>query len=549
MLRTFHQFGRFREFVFTLIKYGFNDVVDRLELPARIKREARVRHLGDKGTYERIRMLMEDMGPTFVKIGQVLSLRPDLIPQELIEEFRKLQADVPPVGYEEIQKVVEKCLKKPLEEVYSSFEREPVAAASLAQVHRAVLKDTGRAVAVKIQRPDIRDRVEIDLSILEDLAGTLQGRLAALRIYDLPGIVEELKRLLIRELDFAREARNMKIARGNMAGLENVQIPEAYEEYCGAEVVTMELFQGDMLSDLAADEIPNSRELGLLGLRASLKQILEDGFFHADPHPGNIVLLDEKTIGILDWGMVGRLTQSSRREFIDLIGAIVDKDAEMAVDIFFRLAESEYPAKRTLLEREVMDVMDLYHNAPLKDINIGRMMIDMTGVLREHGIKVPASFSVMVKAMLSAEGTAKQLSPELNVLIEAEPIIRGLVKERFSPGNVFKGLRRTVKGLIDLQRQLPQRMDRIFAKIDRGELIIQFRHRNLQGLTNAIEAATNRVTIALIIAALIMGSSMIMTTKAEPFLFGYPAIGVIGYLISGVLGLWLVILFIKRRKF
>jgi ubiquinone biosynthesis protein len=550
MMRAFQQIGRFREIVFALIRYGFDDVVERLDLPSRIKREVvEPRHLGDKGTYERIRMLMEDLGPTFVKIGQVLSLRPDLIPEELIEEFRKLQADVPPVEYKEIKRVLEECLKRPMEEVYSSFELEPMAAASLAQVHRAVLKETGKAVAVKVQRPEIRDRIETDLSILEDLAGALQDRLATLKIYDLPGIVEELKRLLMRELEFDREARNMKIVRGNMSSLEHVRIPEVHEEYCGDCVVTMELFQGRMLTDIDPGQIPNHRELGRLGLRASLKQILEDGFFHADPHPGNIVLLDDNTIGMLDWGMVGRLTQQARREFIDLISAIVDKDAELAVDIFFRLAETEYPLKRTVLEREVLDVMDLYHNAPLKDINIGRMMIDMTGVMRENGIRIPATFSVMVKAMLSAEGTAKQLSPELNILIEAEPIIRRMTAERFGPSSIFRGVRRMIKGLMDLQRHLPQRMERIFSKIDRGELTIRFRHENLEIISRTLDAATNRLAIALVIASLIMGSSMIMTTEVKPYLFGYPAIGVIGYLISGVLGLWLVVLFIKRRKF
>lgn len=479
----------------------------------------------------------------------MLSLRPDLIPEELIEELRKLQGDVPPVDYEAIKKVLSDCLGKPLEEVYSSFEREPVAAASLAQVHRAVLRDNGKAVAVKIQRPKIKERIQTDISILEDLAGTLQGRLTTLKIYDLEGIVAELKRLLLRELDFSREARNMKIGRGNLAEVEGVRVPEVYEEYCGTCVVTMELFQGTMLTDLALKDTPNHKQLGLLGLRASLKQILEDGFFHADPHPGNIILLDENTIGILDWGMVGRLTQQYRREFIDLITALVEKDAELAVDVFFRLSEEEYPAKRNVLEREVLDVMDLYHNAPVKDINIGRMMIDMTGVLRQHSIKVPATFSVMVKAMLSAEGTAKQLSPELNVLEEAEPIIRKLIKDRFKPVSLFRGLRRTIKGLLDLQRVLPQRVERIFSKVDTGELTIRFRHENLEVIARAVDASTNRLAIALVIAALIVGSSMIMTTEVKPFLFGYPAIGVVGYLISGVLGLWLVILFIRRKRF
>lgn len=549
-MRAFQQIGRFREIVFALIKYGFDDVVDRLDLPAKFHlRSSRPRHISDLGTYERMRMLMEDLGPTFVKIGQVLSLRPDLIPQELIDEFRKLQSDVSPVSFDEVQGVMKGCLYKPVEDIFSSFEREPIAAASLAQVHRAVLKGSGMAVAVKVQRPHIRELIETDLMILEDLAGTLQGRLRTLKIYDLPGIVEELKRLLIRELDFEREARSMKIARGNMAELEGVRVPRVYEEFCGSCVVTMELFEGRMLSDLDPEDIPNGEELGRLGLRASLKQILEDGFFHADPHPGNIVILDDKTIGVLDWGMVGRLTQYTRREFIDLIFAIIDKDAELAVDIFFRLAGTEYPAKRIMLEREVLDVMDLYHNAPLKDINIGRMMIDMTGVLRDHGIKVPATFSVMVKAMLSAEGTARQLSPSLNVLIEAEPVIRRLTMDRFKGASVLRALRRTLKGVMDLQRHLPQRLDRIFSKVDRGELTIRFQHENLEGLSKTLDAATNRMSVALVIAALIVGSSLIMTTETKPFLFGYPAIGVVGYLISAVLGLWLVVMIFRRRKF
>jgi ubiquinone biosynthesis protein len=541
--------GRFKDIVVTLFRYGFDDVVERLDLPGKIFFE-KIRKVDRKmTTWERLRHMLDDLGPTYIKFGQIMSLRPDLIPNPLILELRKLQDEVAPVDYDAIRQVVENNLQRPITEIFSSFEEKPLAAASLAQVHRAVLRDEGQEVAVKVQRPRIRQVIQPDLYLLEIIAGQLNERMEAAQIYDLPNLVQEIKKTLLRELDFSREARHMKICRGNLADNKEVYIPQVHESYSTERVLTMELVHGTKMKDLTPDQDVNREILAKQGLRLTIKQVLEDGFFHADPHPGNLIILKDNVLCLLDWGMVGRLTRRTRYELIDLINAVVDKDSERILGILINLTQVDGDIISRRMEREILDILDIYHSLPIQELNLGQLLLDVSTMLRENRLKVPADLAIMIKALLTAEGTARQLYPELNVVEEAEPYVKKLAIERWKPLVLWQDLRRNIYNLFSLQRQLPLRLSQIVEKIDRGELNIRFQHENLGGIRNTLENITNRLTFGIIIAALIVASSMIITTGVKPLLFGFPALGIIGYVVSGILGLWLIYNIIRSRKF
>ena len=539
---------RFKDIVLTLFRYGLDDVVDRLDFPGK-RILARI-HPGveEMTTWERIRRTLEDLGPTFVKFGQILSLRPDLIPRPLVLELRKLQDEVPPVPIELIKPVVERELERPLEDVFSHFDSRPMAAASLAQVHRAMLKEGRQVVAVKVQRPGIRDVVEKDLMILETIAGQLHRRMEATRLYDLPAIVSEIKKSLFQELDFSREARHMKIARLNLSDMAEIRIPKVYEAYSTEQVLTMELIQGTRLKEAELKDSQDRHRLATLIVRFTLIQILVHGFFHADPHPGNILLLDAGKVCFLDWGMVGRLPREARYALTELIQAVVEKDAEKVSWLLSQFVIMEGRPDSRALQRDILDIIDSFHGMPLAQINIGQLLMDVTSVLQHHRIRPPADMALMAKALMTAEGTARDLYPELDVVSEAEPLVKQVILERWQPHAVWDSLKRSFWRFMLLQKNMPTRLEHIVETIDKGDLSIRFRHENLEGLRKTLEGITNRLTFGIIIAALIIGSSMIITTGVKPFLFGFPALGVIGYLVSALLGLWLIFNIIRRRK-
>lgn len=541
--------GRFKDIVVTLFRYGFDDVVERLDLPGKMILEKIHKVEREMTTWERVRFMLEELGPTYIKFGQIMSLRPDLVPNSLILELRKLQDEVAPVPFDNVRRLLEKNLDRSVFEVFLRFEEKPLAAASLAQVHRAILRKGRQVVAVKVQRPGIRQVIENDLYILEIIARQLNDRMESLRIYDLPTLVREVKKNLLRELNFSREARHMKIFQKNFEGSQEVYIPRLYEEYTTEQVLVMELAQGTRLRDLELHKEVDRKILAERGLRLTVKQILEDGFFHADPHPGNIVILKDNVLCLLDWGMVGRLTRRTRYELIDLINGVVDKDSEKILWILLRLSEGSDGASPRRMEREILDILDAYHSLPIQELNIGYLLLEITAMLREHRLRIPADLAIMIKALITAEGTARELYPRLNVVQEAEPYVKRLVVERWKPNVLWYTFRRSLSNFLSLQGEMPAKFSQIMDKVDRGDLSIRFRHENLGGLRNTLENVTNRLTLGIIIAALIIGSSMIITTGVEPLFLGYPALGIIGYLISGVLGLWLVFNILRSRKY
>jgi len=540
---------RFQEIVSVLTKYGFEEIVDRFELPGSdflhgispVERSLTV--------YERIRLALEELGPTFIKFGQIMSLRPDLLPQELLDELAKLQDEVPPVGFNEVEQEIYNSLEPPLNKHFALFHSEPVAAASLSQVHVGVLRSNDAKVAIKVQRPGIEKNVTSDLDILETIGSFIDHQFEDLRCYDIPGLVETVRRSLLQELDFTRELDNMNIARAHLDS-DKIYVPKAYKEYSSKKLLVMEFFEGKKFRDVQSYNEAERKQIAQTGLYAATKQILDDGFFHADPHPGNLLIGKDLSLCFIDWGMVGRLTEQERLELIELLGAVVKKDSKKLTQCLLRVChKAEGQTDEKELEKSIIETLDRYHSVPLSNVNIGDFLFNILTLLRTFRLRLPAEFVIMIKALVTADGTARLAYPELNIIGEVSEQVETISRKRYRPEMIWKSIKESLSTFLLFKRDLPGQLANIFERFEQGNLGVKFQFEKLDELIKALENASNRLTIGVITGAIIIGSSMIITTGVKPFLFGYPALGVIGYLLSVVLGLWLVITILRNRNY
>lgn len=540
--------SRFKDIVTVLLKYGFEEIVRRMELPgAGLVRKIAVQDQ-DAGIYERIRKALEELGPTFVKFGQIMSLRSDLLPKALLGEIEKLQDEVAAMPFSDVESVVQESLGKPVDAVFSVFDVTPIASASLSQVHRAVLEKEGHIVSVKVQRPGIRKTITADLDILEALADFLDQKFSELKAYDLPELVQVIRRQLLTEIDFTTELRNMRIARSFSADTP-ILVPGVYESYCTEKLLVMEFVQGARYNEAIQDTALDNERIAKQGLASAIKQILEDGFFHADPHPGNLLVTEETNLCLIDWGMVGRLTEKDRFELTELLKCVVERNSDGLTHSLLRLCRPIGDVvEPTKIERDVLTILDAYHAVPIKQMNVGHFLLDIMSLIRDHRLRLPANYVIMIKALVTAEGSARQAYPDLNVVAEIEAPVTRLARARFKPDVIWRNLRNSLANLWAFQRELPRQIQQIVSKLDSGDLGLQLHLDKLERLSDSMENASNRLTMAIIAGAIIMGSSMIITTGIGPFILGLPALGVIGYLLSVVMGLWLIITILRSKK-
>lgn len=548
--KTFTHLSRLKDMAMIMARFGFGDIIQRLDLP--------VKHLmhsvspetdTDTDVYQRIRMVIEELGPTFVKLGQILSMRPDILPVPMIRELTKLQDAVGTISFDEVKQVLEQEFDTPLEKLFRSFDPKPLAAASLSQVHKAIHPTLNRVVAVKVRRPGIVKTVETDLSILEVLAEKIHNNMESMQVYDLPGIVAANRRTLLKEMDFSREGRYIQIAKSKIETNSDIVIPDVFTEYNTPKVLVTAFIKGTKITshmDLPAEE---RKALAVSGMQSAVLQILEHGFYHADPHPGNMVITVDKHLCLMDWGMVGRLTPEERNDLLFFIRAAVDKDSRKLAQMVLSITTARKSVNARQLEKDLMEIMDVYLSLPLKQIRVGSLLEDLVGVLKSHALRLPADMSIVIKALITVEGTARMLYPELDVISEAKPHVRRLVSRQYSKGYIWQRLRNNVSAMWGLQQHLPQTVSTILKKIEHDNVTIGFDHKNLNPLQKALESSFNRLTLGIVLGAMIMGSSMIITTGVGPLLFGYPALGMAGYLISAVIGLWLIITIIRGKEY
>ena len=523
-----------------LARNGYADVLHRLDLPPRILSAFGNGSSEKLNQWERIRSVLEQLGPTFIKFGQLLSMRPDVAPEPLIIELRKLQERVHPTDFESILPEIENSLRASVDEVFESIEETAAAGASMAQVHFAVLKESGDRVAIKVQRPGIEKTIDADFDILMWFARQAHERIEELKPYDLPGVVDTLRKGLEKELDFRFEARSMAFFELQNPYPETVHAPSVYESLSSKRVLVMERIDGKRLSDFETDS-PEAKRIAENGSKSLFHQILIAGFFHADPHSGNMRLLDDGRLCLLDWGLVGQLTRRMRYGLMDLFLAFVQGNAESVARTAINLADSGSAIDERAMEREIMVAMREHYNPETGKGDMGRAILQLLHIFGRNGIDLARDYSLTAKAILCVEEMGYQLDSQYNLRKAFEPVLMELMKERRDPSRLLSGAKHSfVQGLQYLQG-LPEELRRILKKVEKDSLRVNLQHKGLDKLDYTISDASNKITLGIIIGCLIVGSSLVITTDIPPLLFDIPVIGWIGYVMSMVLGVWVVI--------
>jgi ubiquinone biosynthesis protein len=538
--------ARLNEIAGVLIRHGLGDLVRRLGLSNALERAGHTLHwehvadLAHLPPPVQVRMAMEELGPTFVKLGQILAGRTDLFDAEWITEFEKLHSHVPAVPLDELRAQLREDLGAEPEAVFARFDIEPLAAASIAQVHRAQLRD-GSEVIVKIRRPGIRDIIEADLRLLERLATLAEAELPALAPYRPRQLVREFARSLQRELNLATECRSAERVAANMAALPFVVIPRVHWEHTCERINVQDFVDGipghelDRLTQQGLDR----QLLARRGAQAVLKMIVEDGFFHADPHPGNVFYLSDNRIAFIDFGMVGHLSMRRRSELLRLLLGLVQRNTQSVVDVLLGWISDGHSVPVDQLESEVDAFVNQYHGTPLAELSLGQMLVDVTSILREHRLALPGDLALLIKAFITLEGLGRGLDPAFNMAAEALPLLRQVVRARYRPKVLAQRAWSSARRLLEVAEQLPEDLSRLLRNARHGRINVGIEIHSLKRVGDQLDRAANRLSLALIIAALIIGSSIVMTVGGGPTLLGLPALGLLGFIGAIVGGLWL----------
>lgn len=515
-----------------LAKYGLADWLDRLDTRflRRWTKHTALQTLTEMSHEQRVRLAFTELGTTFIKLGQMLSTRRDLIGPALANELAHLQSDVPGDPFEQTKKTIESELKKPLTELFAKFDDVPLASASIGQAHRAWLPD-GREVVVKVQHPDITSRVENDLSILAELAGLAEEYLADVRAYRPVQVVAEFQKVLRRELDFRRELRHLQIFNKNFAKDDTVRFPVPLPELSSEKVLTMTYLKGLPLGKLgfAISTGLDADELARRGARAFLDMIFRDGFYHADPHPGNILVMPDGVIGLLDAGMVGRVDEKLRSQIERAMVAVLANDAASMTDLIMQVGEVPPHFDPTSLQSEVADQLAFYWGMPLDQFNLGAALDELTEAIRRYHILLPAPLAMLLKVLVMLEGTARILSPTFNLVEVLEPYRKQFVRRRLSPKLLMRRFLIAARDWDEVLQALPRLTRDLMTFARRQEFAVQLQHQHL-------EPSVNRLVFGMMTSALFVGSALLWASKAPPTLGDVSVFGCIGCLVSGVLG-------------
>jgi ubiquinone biosynthesis protein len=551
--RNVRSLRRYHQIITVLAGYGLGHLLEYLNLSQVVALSRRMLRRGAKAANlsppERLRLALEELGPTFIKLGQLLSTRPDIIPAPFIQELARLQDSVPSIPFQEIRTQIEQELGVPIEERFLQLAPEAIAAASIAQVHRACLI-TGEEVVVKVRRPGVIEVVDTDIDILMDLATLLERHMPGSDIYDPVGVVREFAYTIRREMDLAREGHAIERIRDNFVGDPTLYFPRVYWEATAKAVLTIEYVRGIKVSDLAAIDAAglDRRELARRGAVAFLKMVLDHGFFHADPHPGNVLILPDNVICLLDFGMMGRLDPGVKRYLTDVLGAVVERDVDELVYTIIGAGEMEETLNLASLKKGLADFIDGYLGIPLKEIEVGRMLLEFIDLISTFRIKIPPDLTLLVKVLVIVEGMGRELDPEFDMVGHLRPFLEEAFREKRSPVRLLKEMGDGLDAYLGLARNLPRDIKEVLAKINRNKFRIDLEHRGLDRFSRELDRSANRLSLSLIIAALLIGSSIAMQTDRGPLLLGLPAFAFFGYLSAGVIGLWWMAAIIRSGR-
>ncbi|MBQ2637106.1 MAG: AarF/ABC1/UbiB kinase family protein [Methanosphaera sp.] len=512
------------------------------------------RKKSDDGSDEEIdftglREAMEELGPAFIKLGQLLASRPDMIGPEIAEDLKKLRDNTPITPFDQMREVVESELGKPLEEIYSEFDENPLGSASIGQVYKATLKENGQEVAVKIQKPNIYNIIVADVKILNDLAGKADKYITKTRTYNLPAIMKEFERSIFKELDYMEEVLNIQKITKNFEEDERVVIPQAFNEYSTSKIITMELVDGYVISELFDKEIEgiDNKEMAQIAVQSYLKQILLDGFFHADPHPGNMFVTKDANISYIDWGMVGIITEEFKGNLAQLILILLSGDSKKLIKqlIYMKIITPQQNTEE--FQEDVEDLLNKYLGVDLDQMD--GIFESLMNVMIKHNIVLPREFVMIGRGFILLEDTGSRLDPSFNLTTELEKFAKKMVSQKFSAGNLVSGGLNYIVEIEHLLKDLPDRLNSTLDKLEDGDLEVNLKHRGLDDLKNMISLslilAALIVGTALVLAATIIAQAFYKTSAGIPLGYVY-MVALIGFIISLVLGIYIVFKYLRN---
>ena len=545
-----HHLKRYKEIVQLFWKYGRSDLVKQMSLAEGMDARELQPAADGKATPDDLANDLEAMGPTFVKVGQMLSGRPDLLPDPYLKALQRLQDHVKPFSFEEVENIVHKELGIRISKAFSSFDPKPLAAASLSQVHSAALRD-GRLVVVKVQRPDIVAQIAEDFEVLAEIAEFLDSHTEIGKRHRFLETLEELRLAVQQELNFEREAQNLITVGNNLQEFEHVRIPQPIPDYCTRRVLTMDYVQGRKITALSPlrrldlDAAPLAEEL----FRAYLKQILIDGIFHADPHPGNVFITDDDCVALLDLGMVGHTTPHMQDNLLKLLLAISQGESDEASDLVIRISQSAEDFDRAEFCRRVGQIMALSKDEGLQGMNVGKSLLDVTSSAADNGLFVPSELTLLGKTLLQLDEVGKVLDPNFNpnesVRRNVTELMTRRMRKEITPGNALTALlemKQFVGGL-------PSRVNRIMDAVTNGDLEVKIRATDAKTVMEGLQKIANRITAGIVLAALIMGASTLMQTHTSFQIFGYPGLAMLCFLGAAAGGFWLLLtIFVQDRE-
>jgi ubiquinone biosynthesis protein len=554
--QTIKNLNRLRQIIQVLVKYGFEDMVTNTTLQNLVPRSRQLswsrqnRPVFAYSRWERIRMVLEELGPTYIKFAQVLSNRPDVLPEPLIREFEKLQSDVPPIPFAVVRQTVEREMGRPVDEVFEYLLEKPLGSASIGQVHRGRLR-TGEEVVVKVQRPRVRTTVETDIAILKEVALRAEAYLERQGITAVMDVLETLEKTMQRELDYRNEVRNIRQFRHVYADRTDFHVPAAFAEWSSARVLVQEYAGGCRITDTAQMKAwgLEPEDVAARGLRIYLSQIFESGFFHADPHPGNIILREDGTITLIDFGMVGRLGRGDKLALAGLFVAMAREDPRQMALHLMRLATDHQIDDRGQLEHDLGALIEDFAGLELQEGNIGELGVRLQAIIFRYRIKVPGAIFLILRALAILEGIGKQLHPHLNAYAEIRPFGVQLLREQFSPANLAGELSWRFATVDQLLRNLPQELNDILRQLRKGELRVETRSPDHGETLRHLEATADRLVLALLIGLLLIASALGLQApegRTVASLWGMPLFSLAGVALAGLLGLVLLLRWWRR---
>ena len=548
---AYNRVRRFQHVVNVLAKYGFGEAMSQVHVwecvhveKGILKRECKIPEVN---IAQRIRLAIEELGPTFIKLGQLLSTRPDLVPPDIITELKKLQTSVNFIPADTIKDIIESELRRPINEVFDSFDDTPIAAASLAQVHRAVLK--GKQVVLKVQRPNIVETTEADIDIMRNLAGLAERYSPTLYLINAIGLVEEFNQQMKKELDFRMEAYNLRRFAQNFADDDTIHVPDVYMELSTKRIITMEYLDGINISNTEKliDEGYNLRLIARRGAVLGFKSTFQFGFFHADPHPGNIIMLPGNIIGLVDYGMMATLSLRDRERLAKLVYFISIRDEKRVARALNELMESEDTIPAEDLEPQMSSIINEYGDVTAGELRLAGMLFSMMRAIMTHGGRLRPQLLWVTKSIAIQEEIAASLHADFNLMELGKPFAEKILNQKFNPFSQPFGLYYWLNDVLDTARDLPYDIGIVLREFRKGRFRIKFEHIGLEPIRLTMERIANRTALTIIIAALLISSSMLILAKVPPFVGSMPLFGFIGYIAAIVLSVLLIIAVVRRK--